>query len=73
MHQEKVYRVSLLHVSDEMQFPRNEASNNAQLPPIAFTSNSLTCVESCYSNAGREALCTFHGLENFTTNVLQTK
>ena len=37
---------SLLQVSDEMQFPRNEASNNAALWPIAFVSKGLTSTET---------------------------
>ena len=42
--------VSLLQVRDRMQFPRNEAPDNAVLWPIAFVSKSLTNAETCYSN-----------------------
>ena len=43
-------RASLLQVRDGMQFLKDEAPNNRQPQPIAFTSRSLTSVETWLSN-----------------------
>ena len=56
---------SLLEVRDRMQFPRNEAPNNAAIWSIAFASKSLTSTETWYSNNEREALGILCGLEKF--------
>ena len=48
-----------------MQFPSNEASNNAVLQLLAFANKSLTNTETCYSKVEREALGILHSLEKF--------
>ena len=58
-------RASLLQVRDGMQFPKNEAPNNAALQPIAFQSKSLTSTETRYGNIEREALSKLHDVEKF--------
>ena len=55
----------LLHVRDGMQFPRNEAPDNAALWSIAFMNKSLTCAETCYGNTERVALGILHCLNKF--------
>ena len=55
---------SLLQVWAGMQFPRNEAPENAVLWQTAFASKSLTNAETHYSNIEREAVGIPCGLEN---------
>ena len=50
-------------MSERIQFPRNEAPNNAALWPIAFASKSLTSMEINNSNIEREALGILHDLK----------
>ena len=40
----------LLQVRNDMQFPQNEASDNAAPQPIAFASKGLTSIGTQYSN-----------------------
>ena len=56
---------SLLLAMDRMWFPKNEATDNAALWPVAFVSKILTCAEAKYSNIKREALGILHSLEKF--------
>ena len=46
---------SLLLVMNGMWFPRNDATNNASLWPIAFASTSLSSAETWYSNIETKA------------------
>ena len=48
------FRASLLQVRDGMKFPKDEACNNIEPQPIAFTSKSLTSAETWYSNSVRK-------------------
>ena len=48
-----------------MQFPRNEAPNNAALWLLTFVSKSLTSAETQYNNVEREVFGIIHGLEKF--------
>ena len=41
---------SLLQAREGIQFPTNEATDNAVLWPVAFASKSLTIAEAHYSN-----------------------
>ena len=45
---------SILHVTDEMQFPKNEAPDNAVMWPIACMIKNLKSTETHYNNIGRE-------------------
>ena len=61
---------SLLQLRDGVRFSRNEASSNAVLWPIAFTSKSLTNTDISYSTREREALGTLYGPKKFITVIL---
>ena len=54
---------SLLQAKGGMQFPRNEAQNNAVLQPVVFASKSLTSTDTHCSSVEIEALGMLHGLE----------
>ena len=64
---------SLLQVRVGIWLPRNEASDNPVLCPIAFASKSLSNIETDYSNMERESLGIFHGLEKFATSPLSMR
>ena len=58
---------SLLQERDGIQFPRDEAANNAAPHPISCASKKSDSARTCYSNTEREVLGTAHGLKITTT------
>ena len=55
----------ILLVRDEMWLPKDDASDNIVLWPIAFTSRCLTTAETHHSSIERDALDILHCLETF--------
>ena len=58
-------RANLFQKRDRIQFPGNEAPDNAAMWSIEFVSKNLTSAEIHYCNTKRDALGILHDLETF--------